>query len=370
MRIVGLEPIVVHVNHRGDWVFVRVHTDDGLIGLGEASHSSNDVLLIAALLQSESVLVGEDPTRIELLRRKLERAGSGRVERTLLSAIEQALWDLLGQYLGAPIHTLFGGAIRDRIRLYANINRHVTDRTPEGFAAAAREARADGFTAVKLAPFDELRATDHVRSGSGAAWREGVARVLAVRSAIGRETELLVDCHGRMEASEAIQVEEALQECELFWLEEPVPATHVSDLEAITSRVMTPTASGETLYGIEGFAPFLGRRVVDVLMPDVKHDGGLLETSRIAAAARAAQVLIAPHNPAGPVSTAATGQVVSTVSNLLIVEYAWGEADWRENLIDPPEKIEEGYLRLPEGNGLGHRLNDAVVQAHRAELSG
>ena len=364
MKISDLEPLIVHVNQRGDWVFVRVHTDEGLTGLGEASHSGNDGLLLAVLEQLKGRLVGRDPLRIEAIWDSLNRLDAGRVSQTALSSIEQALWDIMGQHLGVPIRTLFGGEVRERLRLYANINRHVTNRSPEGFAQAARLAVDEGFTAIKLAPFDELNEPDHVRTGPSAAWRPGVKRVRAVRTAIGDEVELAVDCHGRMEASEAIVVAEALADCDLLWLEEPVPHTFLDELARVTAAVPMPTASGERAYALEGFRPFLNRSVVDVIMPDVKHDGGLLETKRIAGAARMNQMLAAPHNPAGPVSTAATAQVVSTVTNFLILEYAWGEVAWRADLVEPAEHIEDGYLILPEGLGLGHRLNYEVLEQH------
>lgn len=365
MRITEIETVVIHVNHRGDWVFLLVHTDAGLSGLGEASHSGNDALLLTFLGQIKHQLIGQDPLRIEAIWHRLRRRNSGRVENTALSAIEQALWDLMGQHLGVPIYTLLGGPLRERIRLYANINRHVTDRSPAGFARAARQAVEEGFTAIKLAPFDELRSSDHVRTGPKAAWRLGVERVRAVRETIGDEIELAVDCHGRMEASEAVTVAQALADCNLFWYEEPVPHTFLDELERITATVPMPTASAESVFAVEGFRPFLTRRVVDVIMPDVKHDGGLLETKRIAGAARMSGLLVAPHNPAGPVSTAATAQVISTIANFLILEYAWGEVPWRAELLDPPERIEAGYLLLPEGPGLGHRLNPEVVAGHR-----
>lgn len=367
MKITNIAPVVIHVNHRGDWVFVRVYTDEGPIGLGEASHSGNDALLLCVLEQFKKRLVGQDPLRIEAIWNRLNNNNAGRVEHTALSGLEQALWDIMGQYLGVPIRTLFGGAVRERIRLYANINRHVTDRSPEGFALAAEQAVQEGFTAIKLAPFDELRGPDHVRTGPGAAWRRGVERVHAVRAAIGDEVELLVDCHGRMEASEAILVARQLEDCDLFWYEEPVPRIYIDELIRVTEAVSIPTASAESVYAVEGFAPFLTRPVVDVIMPDVKHDGGLLETKRIAGAARMRKMLVAPHSPSGPVSTAATAQVISTVTNFLILEFAWGEADWRAQLIQPAERIEDGYLLLPEGPGLGHQLNPQVVERFRVK---
>ena len=365
MQITAIEPVIVHVNHRGDWLFVHVHTDAGLMGLGEASHSGNDSLAVAALQHFDALLRGHDPRRIEAALQRMAGLDGGRAAQTALSGVEQALWDILGQHLAAPVATLMGGRLRDRIRLYANINRHVRERTPGGFARAAAQAAGEGFTAIKLAPFDELRGPDHVRTGPRAAWRAGVARVEAVRTAIGDAVELAVDCHGRMDASEALIVADALAPCRLFWYEEPVPDTQVEDLAAITARVPMPTASAESIFGLTGFRPFLTQRVVDVLMPDVKHDGGLLATKQIAAAATMRQLLIAPHNPAGPAATAASAQVVATLPNFYILEYAWGEVDWRASLLDPVERIEDGYLVLSEQPGIGHRLNPEVVAAHR-----
>lgn len=365
MRITRIEPVAVHVNHRGDWIFVLVHTDAGLTGLGEASHSGNDGLLVAVLAEFDERMRGEDPRRINALHARATIGDLGRIQRTAWSGLEQALWDIVGQSLEIPIRDLFGGALQDRIRLYANINRHVTNRTAEGFALAARAAVEQGFGAIKLAPFDEVVGSGRVRTGGAAAWQAGVRRVRAVREAIGPDVELMVDCHGRFGAAEAIAVAGDLADVGLLWLEEPVPAGQVDALAEITAALPVATASGETLFGVQGFAPFLCRRVVDVLMPDVKHDGGLFDTRVIAEAARMNGLSIAPHNPSGPVATAATAQVGSTLPNLMFVEYAWGEVAWRAELVDPPERIDSGYLIVPAGPGLGHRLNMPVVEAHR-----
>jgi galactonate dehydratase len=363
-KITAIEPTIVHVNQRGDWVFLQVRTDIGLTGLGEASHSLNDALLLATIDLFRERLVGRSPFQIEAIRHELGRLDGGRLTHTALSAVECALWDILGQRLGVPIHALLGGALRDHVRLYANINRHVTDRSPEGFARAACQAVSEGFTAVKLAPFDELRGPDHVRTGPDAAWHPGVERVEAVRAAVGHQVELAVDCHGRMEPSEAIAVARALAQFDLLWFEEPVPHRFIDELARVTRAVPMPTASAESVFGLQGFRPFLTRSVVDVIMPDVKHAGGLLETKEIASAARMSQLLVAPHNPSGPVATVASGHVVSTLDNLLILEYAWGEASWRSDLLTPAEPIRDGHLWLSDAPGLGYRLNEQVVAAH------
>jgi len=365
MKITSVETVVVEVTERGDWVFVLVHTDAGITGLGEASHSLNDALLVSAVEVFADRIVGEDPLAIRKIRQALARTHGGRVTHTAASAIDQALWDIAGQHLGVPIHTLLGGPVRDRLRLYANINRHVRDRSPQGFASAARKAVDEGFTAVKLAPFDELRVPDHVRTGPKAAWRRGVARVRAVREAVGDEIDLAIDCHGRMEASEAIVVGRELADVDLLWYEEPVRHTFPDQLALISRSVPMPTASAESVFAVEGFRPFLLERVVDVLMPDVKHCGGISELQAIAQAARLKQLLVAPHNPSGPVATVATAHAVCTIPNFMILEYAWGEVDWRAELISPAEPIQDGYLTLSDAPGLGYTLNWDLVEARR-----
>ena len=222
---------------------------------------------MATLQVLKPQLVGQPVSRIGAIWQRLARVDGGRISHTALSGIEQALWDVMGQYLEVPIHVFFGGALRDRLRLYANVNRHVTDRSPQGFARAAQQAVDEGFSAVKLAPFDELRECDHVRTGPNAAWRAGVARVEAVRAAIGDEIDLAVDCHGRMEPSEAIAVGRALEGCNLLWLEEAVPRRYLDELAHVSNNVPMPTASAEAIFSLEGFRPFLTRRLVDVLMP-------------------------------------------------------------------------------------------------------
>jgi galactonate dehydratase len=310
-------------------------------------------------------LVGRDPLLVNQTVALLARIDGGRIAHTVLSGIEQALWDLVGQKAGLPIHALFGGKVREKIRLYANINRQMTDMSAEAWAAAAAGAVSQGFTAVKAAPFVELSSPDHVRTGPKAAWAPGIERLAAIREAVGPSIDLMVDCHGRMETSEALLVARELEPLGLMWYEEPVRRDQPDQLRHITGRVNTPTASAEGLFAVEGFAPFLRERVVDVLMPDVKHCGGLAETRAVAEAARMNRLLIAPHNPSGPVASMASAHVCATLSNFLILEYAWGEVPWRSELLEPSEPVEAGMVAVPDRPGLGFRLRPDVVEAHR-----
>jgi galactonate dehydratase len=366
MKIVDIRPMIVNVSQRGNWVFVLVETNEGITGVGEASHSGNDKLIMVELNRLRDKLNGFNPLNIEIILKRLKtrRMVRSRMRQIALSAIEQALWDIMGKHLNVPIHTLFGGALRNKIRLYANINRSITDRTPAGFAKAACRAVDEGFTAIKIAPFDEITDIGHIRTGPRAAWRPGVDRVRKTREAIGDDIELAVDCHGRMDVSEAVMVAESMADYNLLWLEEPVPRDFSDGLKIVVSRVAMPVADGEYLFGVEGFRSLLTDKVVDIIMPDVKWNGGLLETKLIAGAARVNQTLVAPHNPAGPVSTAASAQVASTLSNFLILEYAWGEVQWRTDLLEPPETVQDGYLIVSDRPGLGHRLNEAVLKNH------
>ena len=371
MKITGVRTSLVKVTKRGDWVFVRVDTDEGITGIGEASQSGNDGLALATLRQMADRLIGQDPLRIGTIWGGLAHPGGvfsgrgGRPMQTALSGVEQALWDILGKALSVPVHVLLGGRLRDRIRLYANINRATWDRSPEGFAENARCAVQEGFTAIKCAPFDEVHRRNLDRADLRRGADAGLARLWAIREAIGKDVDLLVDCHARFTPSLARQIAKEMEALGMFWYEEPVPCTQLQVLSEVTACSPVPVASGESLFGREGFWEMIADRAVDVLMPDVKHAGGIQECVRIAGLAEVMETPIAPHNPAGPVSTAASVHLCSVIPNFLILEYAWGEVPWRSSIVAPAEEIVDGHLLVPEVPGLGVALNEEVEEAHR-----
>ena len=249
--------------------------------------------------------------------------------------------------------------------LYANVNRAVTDRSPAGFAAAARGAVADGFRAVKLAPFDGVERTTADADAAGPALRSGVERVAAVREAIGAQVRLMVDCHGRFTRDVAVRVARDLAPFDLDWYEEPTRFEQDPDgLAAIAAAVDVPIAAGEHLFGAGGFWPMIERRVAATIMPDVKHCGGLWAGRKIAALAEAAGIAVSPHNPSGPIAALASAHLAATLPNLSLLEYAWGEVPWRAALVGPAETIVGGQLVLPEGPGLGATLDAAVLREH------
>ncbi len=371
MKVTGLRIVDVDASDRGHWLFVVVDTDAGITGLGEASQSGNDRLVQAALLQMGEQIEGQDPTQPEVVWDRLVGGGgsvfsgkSGRVGATAISAIDQALWDIAGKALDVPAWRLLGGRRRQRIRCYANLNRGTKDRSPEGFARQAAAAVAAGFRAVKCTPFDEVRGGLADRDGVESGLDQGVARLQAAREAIGGEIELLVDCHCRFDPPLAQKLVEKVKPLNLYWLEEPLPREQVEAMAHITAHCGITTAGGEPFFGRSGFHDYILRRAVHVIMPDVKHAGGITELRRIAQQAELEQIPVAPHNPAGPVSTMAGVHAAATIHNFLILEWAFGEVPWRGQLVRPAELVEDGYIAVPDGAGLGIELDEAVVAAH------
>jgi galactonate dehydratase len=233
---------------------------------------------------------------------------------------------------------------------------------------AAGRAVRDGFRAIKAAPFDGFPPAGSPAAMIAAAVDSGIAAVVAMREAVGADVEIMVDCHSFFDVERAVDVARRLEPQRLTWYEEPVAPERVDDTLAIKRRIRQPMAGGEVLFGITGFAPLTQRHAVDVIMPDVKHCGGLLELTRIAAAADAAGVLVAPHNPSGPVSTAASVQVGAGMHNVNFLELQYGEVPWRSEVVSPPERFVNGRIEVPDRPGFGIALNENAMRGHALPL--
>lgn len=365
VKITGMQVFLVNATPRTKWIFLRLTTNTGLTGLGEASDGfgvkiqSTDVARIHSTLGAFFELVRDkSPFEIESYRqrgRTIAKDGSLPV-RTAFSAIEQAQWDLVGKALGAPVYDLFGGKLRDTIPFYANINRVTTQRSPESFAAFAKQAAAEGFGTIKAAPFDGFP--------KEVSAEQGIACVEAIRRAIGPGLNLMIDCHSHFDVKQAIDIARILEPQNLTWYEEPVPPQRIDDTLKIRSAIKQPMAGGELLFGMEGFAQLCSNHAVNVIMPDVKHCGGLAEGRRISAMAELDGVMVAPHNPSGPVSTAASMQWCANLPNFMILEHQWNEVPWRGDLVNPPERFHQGSIAVPNTPGFGIELNDALVKQH------
>ena len=377
LRVTGFELLPIRATYRTVWLVVRLKTDAGLVGLGEASDAfgfanttADDAMGMRTQLSSFFELInGRSPFEIESYRQRGEAmARKGLVPATAFSAIEQALWDLAGKALDVPTCVLLGGKVRDALPVYANINRATDPRTPAGFAAAARRAVADGFRALKAAPWDGFPPPGSPDAAIMQAVDNGIASVAAMRDAVGPDIAIMVDCHSFFDVERAVRVAERLEPYNLTWYEEPVPPERVDDTVAIRRRIRQNMAGGETLFGLTGFAPLARRKAVDTIMPDVKHCGGLLELTRIAAMAAEEGVMVAPHNPSGPVSTAASVQVCAGMKNVNYLELQYGEVGWRSDMLSPPERFINGTIRVPDRPGFGIELNEATIRARSLPL--
>lgn len=364
MKIAEVTSHQVRVNHRGDWVFVRVLTDNGIVGWGEASHSGDDAACRLAVASLAMRAIGRSPFEVEAIVQPLAVCRRGYVPATAASGLEHALWDVVGKATGQPVRNLLGGPVRERVRLYANVNRHVVRREPATYAEAAAAAVGEGFTAVKCAPFDDVHWSRLGDAEGRAALAAGLARVRAIRRAVGPEVELLVDCHWRFDQATFWRVAAELEPERLYWLEDPLGQDDAEQLREVRARLGTRLAGGERLLGREGFRALVERRAVDVVMPDLKHVGGVLETQRIAAMAEVHGVAVAPHSPAGPVASAAGAQLCATLTNFLILEHAWGEVEWRADLVGG-EPIEGGYRVFTDRPGLGIEIDERLLARYR-----
>jgi galactonate dehydratase len=364
ISITDIEVFTVNVTHRTNWIIIQLTASNGVKGLGEASLGRRTEL--KELQEFFALVRGESPFDIQQYRKRAwSRAASGdRILATAFSSIEQALWDIIGKTLEVPFYQLVGGKIHDSLPVYANINRATSRRTPEGFAEMARQAVSDGFRAIKAAPFDGFPSLSAPIAEINEARRLGVDAVFAMRQAVGNDVAIKIDAHSYFDLQLSLDVAKELELANLSWYEEPVAPTRLEDTLTIHQNIKQTLAGGEFQFGMEGFGPLIDSGAVDIIMPDIKHCGGLLEATKIAALAENAGIKVSPHNPSGPISTAASIAWSATIPNFEILEYQWGEADWRSDLIEPREIFERGRIQISKGAGFGISLNQKVLEAH------
>jgi galactonate dehydratase len=369
MRVTAVKTFLVHPGAGKHWLFVKVETDTGLAGWGEAyTQVDRDRAIETHIQQMARYLIGRDPFAIKHFTgvMYLDWAGKrGAMDfYCALSGIEQALWDITGKATGQPVYNLLGGPCRDKIRVYAN-GWGGGAATPEALGEAARRVVEHGFTALKFDPFPGPWREIIARETE----RRAVAAVRAVREAVGPGIDLLVEGHRRLAPVSAVRMARALEEFDPFWYEEPVSSRDIEALAAVKRRTTLPIVTGEELYTKAEFRPVFERGAADIINPDVCNCGGILELKEIAAMAEAYSVAVAPHNyNSTTIGLAATVQLCACIPNFLIAEYFVNfEAVGREIARDPllPR---DGYLPLPTAPGLGLELDEAALLArpHRA----
>lgn len=362
MKIVDVKTSVLGTPWR-NLTFVRVITDEGLEGVGEVRMVNHTDALLGYLAEAvPDHVLGRDPTNIEDMVHRMYRYGYSRVGEIGMSAIasiEVACWDVQGKALGLPVYKLLGGAVRDRIKAYAN-GWYTVERTPEEFYQAAKQVVARGYRALKLDPFGagfyEIERSERLRA---------VALVEAVRDAIGPETELLIEMHGRFNPVTAVQMAREMEPFAPSWVEEPVPPENLAALKKATEQISIPVATGERIHTRYEYRELFELQAADIIQPDISHLGGLLETKKLAAWADAYYVLVAPHNVGGPVATAAALHFAASTPNFKIQEHFNDFADeWVKQAAPGNPEVIDGYFALPQGPGLGVTLNEETVREH------
>ncbi len=365
VQVRNMEVFTVSVTNRTNWIVVRLTGSNGVTGLGEASLGRRTEL--AELNQFYRLVEGESAFDVQQYRQRgWAQASSGdRVLATAFSAIEQALWDLIGKSLAVPFYDLVGGQLHSSLPVYANINRATAERGPEGFADNAERAVADGFKSLKAPPFDGFPALDSPAAEIQAARELGVACIYAMRERVGDDIAIKIDAHSFFDTQMSIDIARELDEANLSWYEEPVAPTQTENTKIIHDAISQVLAGGEFLFGMEGFRALCENQAVDIIMPDVKHCGGMWEAIKISALAETFNVKVSPHNPSGPISTAASVALCAALPNFDILEYQWGEQAWRSTLIEPNETFENGFIAVSDHPGFGITLNQRVLEEHR-----
>jgi galactonate dehydratase len=346
---------------RTNWVFVKVYTDGGIDGVGEATLEYKEKALFGAVEHIREYLAGKNPFEIERRWRAIYRDAywrGGPVLMSALSGVEMALWDILGKSLGAPVYQLLGGKANDRARIYAN-GWFAGAKTPSEFGAKAKEAAKRGVTALKWDPFGKSYMEISNKDLNAA-----LECVAAVRGAVGPDADLLIEGHGRFNISAAVKIAAELAQFKPMFFEEPVPPDSLDALKEVRRKSPVAIAAGERLYSRWDYMPLFEKRAADFIQPDVSHAGGIMELKKLAAQAECHYVGFAPHNPSGPVANAATLQLAACCPNFSMLEIMYDDVAYRKDVANEHLSYSGGYMEIPGGPGLGVEINESECLKH------
>ncbi|MCI0621833.1 MAG: mandelate racemase/muconate lactonizing enzyme family protein [Acidobacteria bacterium] len=384
MKITSIKTHLCHNAGHRYWIFTEIHTDEGITGVSEVGMNQEKTVATAIGSLAE-YLLGKDPTRIEEHFEKLYRTGYwvGTIRCTAISAVEMALWDILGKSLGVPVYRLLGGPTRDQIAVYAHVVPEGEGTRSQKLAQGAKLMVERGYRAVKMDPFGRdyrrgvsdphfppyIKETEHFPNQVIDLACQDVG---AVREAVGPNVDIMVDFHGKLSPANAIRLGETLEQFRLLFIEDPVPPENVDGLVLVSRALSTPVCAGERLVTVYGFRELLNKQAVAVINPDVTNVGGISEARKVAAMAKASYITVAPHNPNGPLATAASVHLAASIPNFLMLE--------RRGLIEdvaradevgsPPLQMQDGKLLLPTGPGWGVELNaEALARYANQEFS-
>ena len=365
MKITNVTPMVMGTPWR-NLLFVKVETDEGIVGWGEARPLNRIETMLGYLNEvTPKSLIGRDPFEIESLTHHLTREEYGRageIVMTGLAVIEMACWDIIGKSLNQPVYRLLGGAVRPKIKAYAN-GWYRVERTPEAFHEAAKRVIERGYRALKFDPFG-----DGYYEMERSEKNKVIALVEAVNDALTEDAEILLEMHGRFNPTTAINMITELSKFRIGWAEEPIPPENLKALRDVREAVKhlgVPIATGERIHTPYDYRELFELQAADIIQPDLTHFGGILNIKKLCATAETHYVLVAPHNVGGPISTAAALQIGACTMNFKIQEYFNDFADpfVKEAATGLPDVV-DGYFALPEGPGLGIQVNEDIIAEH------
>jgi galactonate dehydratase len=361
MKITAIDTYIAG-NPWKNWLFAKVSTDEGLYGIGEGTLNYFGKTVEAAIHELKPLVMGMDPFQVEIISQRLIRdvySEGAQIHMCAVSAIEIALWDIIGKACNQPVYNLWGGRCHQKLRAYAN-GWYRGPRTPESFAEKAKAVAARGYTALKFDPF-------------GNNWRVlprnefdlSLDIIRAVRSAVGDRVDLLIEGHCRFNAATAIEFAERMADQRPFWFEEPVAHTNIPAMIEVARRSPVPIATGESLSSKQQFAELLKSESVNILQPEPLNLGGLFATRKIADMVDAQFGLIAPHSAQGPVCSAACVQLNASLPNFLIHEiFDEFNEPWEREIVTHPVHVVDGYIDIPDRPGLGIDLNIEEILKH------
>ena len=361
MKITRVRAIIVG-NPWKNWIYVIIDTDDGIQGIGEATGGLMTKPVVAAVEELTHLCLGKDPRQVHSLWDELHKAtylSESSVHLHAQAGIETACWDILGKSLGVPVHTLLGGQVRDRIRVYAN-GWYKGERSPQSYAEQVKQVAAMGFTALKFDPFGSAYHSMSIEEE-----RESRAIVEAVREAVGPDVDIMIEAHDRFTVSSAIQIGKWLEPVKPLWYETPVLSTDVEAIVAVARAVPVPVAAGERFHVLTQFSRLLSQDCVSIIQPEPLAIGGLWRTLQVAAIAQAHHAELAPHNAESPVKTVVNAHIGSVVPNFLIQEcFDQFLEPWVHELFRGMVVVKDGYLAVPQRPGLGIEINEAEAAKH------
>ncbi|MFZ4984507.1 MAG: mandelate racemase/muconate lactonizing enzyme family protein [Blastocatellia bacterium] len=358
-----------------NWTLLKIETDAGLHGWGEATNWPGSPLIEAACQHIGQFIIGMDAREIDLIWTKIYRdmswLGQAGPLLSAISGVDIALWDIKGKALGVPVYELLGGAYRKRIQLYANYWFIEGGHTADDYARQAREAVARGFTALKFDPFAHVHywyGEDLSANGSLTEEQKRLALdlVRAVAEAVGPDVPIAIETHAFLNAPTAVEMARRLASLRFncMWYEEPALPEFPDSIADIRRQIPLPVCVGERLHSRFMARAILDRQATDFIMPDITRCGGISELRKMANLAECYNVPIAPHNPNGPFSTIASAHVMATVPNFFRQEFMLKDVPWRDQCLSHPLPIEEGHFVLPDRPGLGFDVDEEVLGQH------